>query len=70
LSHFLFDLVADIFLRILNKDQAAGRIKGLENFGSLGQVLNLYFSDDTLLFLEASVENMQALKWILLGYDD
>jgi hypothetical protein len=33
-------------------------------------VLNLHFADDTLLFLDASLQNIQALKWVLLGYED
>jgi hypothetical protein len=69
LSLFLFDLVANVFHRILNKAQAAGKIRGLGSFGSLQHVLNLHFAYDTLLFLEATVENFQTLKWILLGYE-
>jgi hypothetical protein len=30
--------------------QGTGFLQGLENFGILGQILNLHFADDTLLF--------------------
>jgi hypothetical protein len=36
LSPFLFDLVDDIFHRILHKALNNGMIKGLGNFGNLG----------------------------------
>jgi hypothetical protein len=70
LSPFLFDLVADIFHIILHKALNNGMIKGLRNFGNLGQILNLHFADDTLLFLEATMDNIQVLKWLLLGFED
>jgi hypothetical protein len=31
-------------------------------------IMNLYFANDTLLFLEASEQNMQTSKWILVGF--
>jgi Reverse transcriptase (RNA-dependent DNA polymerase) len=70
LSPFLFDLVADVFHRILQKAQSNGILRGLGDFGNLGQILNLHFADDTLLFLEAPKDNIEILKWILLGYED
>jgi Reverse transcriptase (RNA-dependent DNA polymerase) len=70
LSPFLFDLVANGFYIILHKAQQSGFIKGLGQFGSLRQILNLYFANNTLLYLEAIQENIQALKWLLLRYED
>jgi Reverse transcriptase (RNA-dependent DNA polymerase) len=70
LSPFLFDLVADVFHRILQKAQSNRILRGLGDFGNLGQILNLHFADDTLLFLEAPKDNIEILKWILLGYED
>jgi Reverse transcriptase (RNA-dependent DNA polymerase) len=70
LSPFLFDLIVDAFHIILHKALNNGMIKGLGNFGNLGQILNLHFADDTLLFLEATMDNIQVLKWLLLGFED
>jgi hypothetical protein len=55
---------------ILAKAQHNGHLKGIGSFGSVGNILNLHFADDTLLFLEASDANIQTLKWLLLGYED
>lgn len=33
-------------------------------------ILNLYFADDTLLFLKADNSNIEALKWILIGFEN
>jgi hypothetical protein len=63
-------LVADVFHRILHKALDNGIIRGLGHIGTLGQILNLYFADDTLLFLEATMDNVHALKWIFLGFED
>jgi hypothetical protein len=65
-----FSLVVDVFHRILHKAQNDGFLKGIGNFGDLGSILNLYFADDTFMFLEASLENIQALKLLLLEYED
>jgi hypothetical protein len=70
LSPFLFDLVPDVFHRILQKAQTNGILRGLRDFGNLGQILKLHIANDTLLFLEASKENIEVLKWILLGCED
>jgi hypothetical protein len=58
LSLFLFDLLADVFHRILRRALNNGFIKWLGNFGTLGQILNLHFDDDTLLFLDATMDNI------------
>jgi hypothetical protein len=34
------------------------------------QIMNLYFADDTLLFLEASEAVIQSLRWILIGFEN
>jgi hypothetical protein len=47
---FLFDLVADVLHILLYNAQRTGFIKGLGEFGELGQVLNLYFAHHTLFF--------------------
>lgn len=52
------------------KAQQAGYIKGLGNFQNIGDIFNLHFVDDILLFLEAKVKYIEALKWILVGFED
>jgi hypothetical protein len=32
--------------------------------------LNLHFADDTLLFLDASEDNIQVLRWLLIGFEN
>jgi hypothetical protein len=34
------------------------------------QTMNLYFADDTLLFLEASESVIHVLRWILIGFEN
>jgi hypothetical protein len=34
------------------------------------QILNLYFADDTLLFLSASESNIQVLRWLLIDFEN
>jgi hypothetical protein len=33
-------------------------------------LINLYFADDTLLFLEAKPHYIEVLKWILVAFED
>jgi Reverse transcriptase (RNA-dependent DNA polymerase) len=42
----------------------------LGKVGSFNGILNLHFADDTLLFLEAKDEFIEALKWILIAFED
>jgi Reverse transcriptase (RNA-dependent DNA polymerase) len=70
LSLFLFDLVVDALHHTLHKANNSGFIHDLGNFSDLGEVLNLYFADDTLLFLDVFLQNVQALKWVLVGYEE
>ena len=66
LSPLLFNLVADIFTRMLMKAAANNLISGL-----LPQVLEggVIYADDTLLFLEDNIEKANNLKWLLLCYE-
>jgi hypothetical protein len=49
-SLFLFNLVANILLKILNEAKNSGYIKGLDNFEG-DNLINLNFTYDTLIFL-------------------
>jgi hypothetical protein len=70
LSLFLFNLVADVLNKVLKNAHSAGFIRGLGNFLNLGEVLNLQFADDTLLFLQADRKMIHTLKWILLCFEN
>jgi Reverse transcriptase (RNA-dependent DNA polymerase) len=70
ISPFLFYLVSDVLHSILAKTQHNGHLKGIGSFSYVGNIHNLHFADDTLLFLEASDVNIQTLKWLLLSYED
>jgi Reverse transcriptase (RNA-dependent DNA polymerase) len=59
LSPFLFNLVADSLSKILTKVKIAGYI-----------AINLNFADDTLIFLKADSKMIDALKMVLLGFEN
>ena len=54
--------MADVLNRMLQNLQTAGLLQGLGDFASVGQVLNLQFADDTLLFLRADRKMIITLK--------
>jgi hypothetical protein len=57
------------FSTLLKKAQVDGMLKGV-NFGTDGpHITHLLFADDSIVFLEASVESMHALKEVLLAYE-
>jgi Reverse transcriptase (RNA-dependent DNA polymerase) len=70
LSPFLFDLVSDTLHRMLDKAAQEGYLKGIKLSKNNVTILNLHFVDDTLLFLEANEESIQALRWFLLGFEN
>jgi hypothetical protein len=70
LSPFLFNLVADVLNKILQKAKDAGFLQGLGDFPNFGNVLNLHFADDTLIFLKADRRMINSLKWILLCFEN
>jgi hypothetical protein len=37
------------------------------SLGFFPRILNLYFADDTLLFLETTKNNIEVRQWILIG---
>jgi hypothetical protein len=69
-SHlFFFDLVVDV-LNILCNAKNLGYLQGLGAIGFFKGMLNLYFADDKLLFLETKVEYIDVLKWIIIAFED
>lgn len=70
LSPFLFNLVTDSLSKILNVLCNREILRGLGNF-NVGQcVLNLNFADDTLIFLQADLQMIEALKILLIGFEN
>ena len=69
LSPLLFNLVVDIFTRMLMKAAANNLIFGLLPQVLEGGVISLQYADDTLLFLEDDLEKANNLKWLLLCYE-
>jgi hypothetical protein len=70
LSPLLFNLVADVFTRILVKAANKGYIVGLMNALCLEGVISLQYADDTLLFLDNDVEKGCHLKWLMACFEN
>jgi hypothetical protein len=62
--------MVDVIYKFLNNAQQLGYLKDLGQVGSFKDILNFYFADDTLLFLEAKDEFIESLKWILIAFED
>ena len=70
LSPFLFNIVADVLNKILLNACRADLLQGLGNFPTIGNILNLHFADDTLLFIKADRKMIHTLKWLLLCFEN
>ena len=70
LSPYLFLFCVEGFSTLLKKAQDENMLKKGVKFGSDGpHITHLLFADDNIVFLEASVESMHALKEVLLAYE-
>jgi Reverse transcriptase (RNA-dependent DNA polymerase) len=69
-SPFLFILMADVLNIVLQNAKDKGYIKGLRCKGDFLGLINLYFADDILLLLEANPRYIEALKGILIAFED
>lgn len=69
LSPFLFLLVAEILAKMLEKAKDEGLISGFQVSSNGESITHLQFADDTLLFVDASLEEVQQLKIILLCFE-
>jgi len=69
LSTLLFNLVADIFTRMLIKAARNNLVSGLMPQVIEGGIVSLQYADDTLLFLEDNIGKANNLKWLLLCYE-
>jgi hypothetical protein len=52
-----------------SRTMSAGYIKGLGNSNSKS-ILNLNFADDTIIFLQADFKMVEALKYLLLSFEE
>jgi len=69
LSPLLFNLVADVFTKMLMKAGGAGLISGLLPEICPGGVISLQYADDTLLFLQNNLEKARNFKCILSCFE-
>ena len=69
LSPLLFNLVADVFSRMLMRAAKVNLITGLLPHSKPGGIISLQYADDTLLFLENNLDKAVNLKWILVCFE-
>lgn len=69
LSPILFNLVADVFTRMLSKAAHRSLISGLLPDFCPGGIFSLQYADDTLIFLKNDTIVAQNLKWILTLFE-
>jgi hypothetical protein len=69
LSPLLFNLVVDVFTRMLMKAARTNYISGFMTSIYPGGVLSLQYADDTLLFLKHDLVSAGRLKWIMVYFE-
>jgi len=69
LSPLLFNLVADVFTKILEKAAREQLITGLLTNVCEGGIVSLQYADDTLLFLKNDLDKARNLKWLLVCFE-
>lgn len=69
LSPLLFNLVGDVFSRMLMKAADHGLISGLLLELFEGGIIGLQYADDKLLFLGTNLEKAKNFKWILTCFE-
>ena len=70
LSPLLFNLVVDVFTKMLIKAANLGLIEGLLTEAFEGGVVNLQYADDTLLFLKNDITKAAHFKWLLACFEN
>jgi hypothetical protein len=70
LSPLLFNLMIDVFTRMLIKASRMGHIIGLMSSLCHEGVLRLHYADDTLLFLNHDYRVACHLKWLLVYFEN
>jgi hypothetical protein len=66
LSPLMFNLVMDVFTRILNKAAGKGYIVGFMDSLNPEDITNLQYAGDTLLFLKHGYLESCHLKWPMI----
>jgi hypothetical protein len=69
LSPLLFNLVVDVFTRILIKAAKKVYISGFMEYVCPKGVINLKYADDTLLFLKHDLRAACHLKWLMVCFE-
>jgi hypothetical protein len=69
LSPLLFNLVADVFTRMLMKATSKKYISSFMSNVCPEGVLSLQYTDDTLLFLKHNYVDVMHLKWIMVCFE-
>lgn len=64
-SPLLFNLVADMFTKMMVKAARQDLISGLMPDAFPGGIVSLQYADDTLLFLDNDLQKAKNFKWIL-----
>ena len=70
LSPLLFNLVVDVFTKMLTKAANQGIIRGLLTNIFEGGVVSLQYADDTILFLQNNLEQACHFKWLLACFEN
>jgi hypothetical protein len=68
-SPLLFNLVADVFTRILIRAAKRGHITGLLNSLYPEGIISMQYADDTLLFLDHDFQATCHLKWLMVCFE-
>ena len=69
LSPLLFNLVVDVFTRMLMKAARFNLIKGLLPEVLEGGIISLQYADDTLLFLKNDIQQARHFKFLLVCFE-
>jgi hypothetical protein len=69
LPPLLFNLVIDVFSRMLVKAAMRWYISGFMNSLSLEGVISLQYADDTLIFLNHDYDAVCYLKWVMVYFE-
>jgi hypothetical protein len=68
-AHLLFNLVIDVFTRMLMKASSKGYLTGLLSSMCPDGILSLQYVDDTLLFLKPYYQAACHLKWLMVCFE-
>ena len=72
LSPYLFILMMEILSYLISRAKDGGFIEGFwvkERNDAGVEVSNLFFADDTLIFYNASKENLEYLSWVFMWFE-